>query len=587
VDRNVANINFATRRAVLKIVYYGPPGAGKSTSIMRLLSSAEPGGRAGRSDPPLQAEPQLYFSYVPPGLATVSGMPTELELWPGPGPRGYPGKPADVLPDTDGIVFVADSDPVARDQNIASLGELGAALLENGRTLADTPLVFQYNKRDLSNAMAMDEMNSDLNPFLLPVFETVAERGEGVAPAIARVSSLAIGKLGDVAGRGDARGRPQAGGARRREAVPGAPAGAGRQDERASPAARPASRVKAPRPRWPLAQMYGIRPFPTQEDLSRDPLLANARKIGGRPVLRRLSLWSVIGEGGMAKAYAAYHEGFDAVVAVKIADPVKVQRDTQYLSMFMREARTQRGVVSRHVVQVYDVGEESGLHFIVQEYVHGASASDFLEYVKQQKRPGLDEEEALTLLAAACKGLADAHEKGVLHRDIKPQNILLSGSKTGNGLDLASAKLADFGLAKSLDSTSLTRTGQTLGTPHYVSPECIGRHSRPRPDQAADVFSAGVALYHLLTHRYPFEGRSIWQILNAICNEPPTPMEAYRSGVSNATRGLVLRCLQKQPRDRYRSGLQLMRAVQKAHVELTGRPIELPAAPGLGPRTSG
>ena len=311
--------------------------------------------------------------------------------------------------------------------------------------------------------------------------------------------------------------------------------------------------------------MTDAAPRIVAQDLSRDPLLANAPRadVGGKlaPVLGRIRLLAKIGRGGASVVYYGIHPRLDVEVAVKIL-PFHLAEETPDLKQrFLREAKMAAKVKSEHLVAVIDVDEDNGIHFLVMEYVNGPSAGAYLKQAKQAGWVGLPETEALDICIAATQGLAAAHTERLVHRDVKPDNILIPRARGTDQLNFRAAKLTDLGLVHGEDiSQSLTGSGVCMGTPGYMSPEQAmdARHAT----KASDVFSMGAALYALLAGRPPFTGSALMKILLATRNEPHEPMRRLRPEVSAGTARLLDRCLAKDPARRYPTAGALLEALQ-------------------------
>ncbi|MFY9891531.1 MAG: protein kinase, partial [Streptosporangiaceae bacterium] len=216
---------------------------------------------------------------------------------------------------------------------------------------------------------------------------------------------------------------------------------------------------------------------------------------------------SQIARGGMATVYLAQDVRLERTVALKIAHP-ELARDQGFVARFISEARSVARLSSPNVVAVFDQGSTGDLHYIAMEYVPGPTLRELLA-----ARGRLNPREALDIIERVLAGLAAAHEAGIIHRDVKPENVLL-----GNG---TSVKVADFGLARAAAGVSNTRTGMLIGTAAYLAPEQVASNSA---DQRSDVYAAGVMLFEMLTGVQPHTGESplavAYKHVNAIVPAP-------------------------------------------------------------------
>jgi eukaryotic-like serine/threonine-protein kinase len=258
----------------------------------------------------------------------------------------------------------------------------------------------------------------------------------------------------------------------------------------------------------------------------------------------RYELGAPLGAGGMARVVAAYDRVLDRQVAVKLLRPTP---DPVARERFVREARTAARLRHPHAVLVYDAGEHDDQPYIVMELVDGESLGDLLDRVGP-----MDIEEAVAITLGVLEVLAAAHAQGLIHRDIKPGNVLLP---TEGGV-----KLADFGIAKAMDeaTSGLTATGAVVGTATYLAPELVaGGASSP----ASDVYSVGCLLYALLTGDPPFTGDSALAIAYAQRHTPVPPIETSRPDLPADLRAVIDRALQKDPADRYADAGAMRRAL--------------------------
>ncbi|HJR44877.1 MAG TPA: serine/threonine-protein kinase [Actinomycetota bacterium] len=255
-------------------------------------------------------------------------------------------------------------------------------------------------------------------------------------------------------------------------------------------------------------------------------------------IQERYDLDHPLGQGGMAEVWCARDRRLERSVAVKFLAP-QFHEDAEFLVRFFSEAQSVAQISHPNVVAVLDFGEHDGRPYLVMEYVGGGSVADLTG-------DPLLPERACEIVRDAAKGAGAAHAVGLVHRDIKPANILLTPEGIG--------KLADFGIASSRGGERLTATGQAIGSPHYLSPEqASGAGCTPR----SDVYSLGVVLYQLLTGRPPFDAENITAIAIAHVDETPRPPSALAPDIDPALEELVLRCLAKDPEQRYPEGTAL------------------------------
>jgi eukaryotic-like serine/threonine-protein kinase len=251
--------------------------------------------------------------------------------------------------------------------------------------------------------------------------------------------------------------------------------------------------------------------------------------IGGRYVLEEL-----VGHGGMSSVYRAHDRLLERKVALKILHE-RYGEDDEYIERFRREARAVAQLSHPNIVTVIDRGEDDGRQFIVFEYVEG----DNLKEIVEREGP-LALDEVVTLGLEIARGLAFAHERGIVHRDVKPQNVLLNGD--------GHAKVTDFGIARSLDvEKGVTQTGTVLGTSDYIAPE---QASGQVVNRSTDVYSLGVVLFELLTGTVPFRGESFVAVALQHVNEPPPSVLELRPDTPPRLARLVDAALAKDPDER-------------------------------------
>jgi serine/threonine-protein kinase len=298
-----------------------------------------------------------------------------------------------------------------------------------------------------------------------------------------------------------------------------------------------------------------------QEKLIRDASRARVNGIivpslGGVPLLCKL------GQGGMGAVYYGIQPSTGREVAVKVLPFHLAERNPEMLQRFHREAKLAAAIESPNLVKIFDVSEENGLVFMIMEYVNGSSAG---AYIKALRSEGLvlRERPALELCLATARGLAAAHAQGVIHRDIKPDNILIPWDPAGHRPRLDETKLADLGLARNIEAhgESLTASSAALGTPGYMAPEQgLDAKNAGRP---SDVFSLGATLYAVLCGRAPFRSTSVMLTLLDTAQRPHHPVCEIRKDISERSAGLIDRCLSKDPAQRFPDAGALIAALEE------------------------
>ncbi|HEU5088015.1 MAG TPA: protein kinase, partial [Roseiflexaceae bacterium] len=259
----------------------------------------------------------------------------------------------------------------------------------------------------------------------------------------------------------------------------------------------------------------------------------------------RYELERKIGEGGMARVYLGRDLRLNRRVAVKVLHQ-HYAADRSFLSRFHHEAQAAANLHHPNIVDIYDVGQDRDIHYIVMEYVDGSDLkSEIL------RRGALPIDEAIAIGVAVAEGLESAHRIGMVHRDVKPQNILL-------GRD-GEVKITDFGIAKSAFSTAMTETGVTFGTADYLSPEqARGQPATPQ----SDIYSLGVTLYEALTGRLPFAGENAVAVAMQHVSETPPPLRMYAPRVPVHLESLVLQAMSKDPAQRPESAIGFARMLR-------------------------
>jgi serine/threonine-protein kinase len=252
----------------------------------------------------------------------------------------------------------------------------------------------------------------------------------------------------------------------------------------------------------------------------------------------RYKIESILGRGGMGVVYKATDAQLDETVAIKTLPGDVMTRSPEDLERFKREIRLARKITHRNVLRTFDYGEAEGVYFISMEYVRGYTLSELMDEAPARQMPS---RATVGIARQICRGLHAAHEQGIIHRDIKPQNVLIDAK--------GEVKLMDFGVARMTEAAeAMTQAGLIIGTPHYMSPEQVHGKSL---DARTDVYAMGVVLYELLVGRRPFESTSLTGILTAHIMEKPRPPIDVRPDVGREVNAIVLRCLEKEPSARY------------------------------------
>jgi serine/threonine protein kinase len=293
--------------------------------------------------------------------------------------------------------------------------------------------------------------------------------------------------------------------------------------------------------------------------------MAQPQEIAGRYRIDRR-----LGAGGMSTVFLAQDTVLERPVAVKLLAE-HLADDEAFVERFQREALSAARLQHPNIVQVFDYGLDtsSHRHFIVMEFVDGPSCADLLRDRKQ-----LEIDEAVRIVRDACHGLDYAHRAGVIHRDVKPGNLLVA-SESGT------TKLADFGIAKAAEQTRITQVGSVLGTAAYLSPEqAHGDEAGPR----SDTYSLGVCAYQLLTGRLPHEYGSLTELALKQRDEPIEPISVLRPAVPQQLDLAIRVALEREPADRYDSALDFARALEAGlHGHETEATRRLAAGAGADP----
>jgi serine/threonine protein kinase len=290
-------------------------------------------------------------------------------------------------------------------------------------------------------------------------------------------------------------------------------------------------------------------PLPTSGDIdfSHTKTLETARDelSRGTTFAGRYEIIEELGHGGMGKVYKVFDKEIKAKVALKLIKP-EVAADKNTIERFRNELRIARDISHKNVCRMYDLGRAAENYFITMEYVPGEDLNSFIRRARR-----LDVGTAISIAKQVCEGLAEAHRLGVVHRDLKPGNIMID--KDGN------AKVMDFGIARTLKAKGITGTGVMIGTPEYMSPEQVeGKEA----DQRADIYSLGIILYEMVTGRVPFEGDTAFAIALKHKSEEPENPKNLNPQIPDDLSRIILNCLKKDREKRNQN-------IEELIVELT------------------
>jgi tetratricopeptide (TPR) repeat protein/predicted Ser/Thr protein kinase len=262
----------------------------------------------------------------------------------------------------------------------------------------------------------------------------------------------------------------------------------------------------------------------------------------GAVLADRYEIVRLLGEGGMGAVYRARDRELDREVALKVIRP-ELARNAQVLGRFKQELILARQVTHRNIIRIFDLGSDRGTRFITMEFIEGEDLSSILA-----RRGKLPVQEAAAIIRQACLGLEVAHAEGVVHRDLKPQNIMLDQQ--------GKVSVMDFGIARSIDESNLTRTGALLGTPTYMSPEQAQGH---KVDARSDLYTLGIIFYELVTGTPPFSADSPMATLVRRIQEKPAPPVSLEPSLPPAVNAIILKMLATNAADRYQNAGEILR----------------------------
>ncbi len=295
-------------------------------------------------------------------------------------------------------------------------------------------------------------------------------------------------------------------------------------------------------------------------------------QFGDKPIAGRYEIREHIATGGMASVFKTWDNRVERIVAIKVLRSLD-KNDTRAVERFRREARAAAALAHPNAVTIYDFVEEAGQYFLVMEYIPGPT----LKQLVGQRRQ-LQAREAIEIAVQVCSVLQVAHARGFIHRDIKPQNIMLVlGGPSGAVIDRGVlVKLTDFGIVRVAEDAGLTNSGIVLGTADYLSPEQARGETLTA---SSDLYSLGVVMFEMLAGQPPFVGPTAVSIAMQHASTNPPPIRKYNPAVPPILEQLVLRALEKETEDRFNSAAEMQQALRTCARELTrGNQMAQPAS---------
>ena len=260
----------------------------------------------------------------------------------------------------------------------------------------------------------------------------------------------------------------------------------------------------------------------------------------GQKINDRYEIVKSIGEGGMANVYLANDKILDRKVAIKVLRG-DLSADEKFVRRFQREALSVSNLSHPNIVEVYDVGEEDGQYYIVMEYIEGKTLKQLLN-----KRESLTLTEVIDIMTQLTDGIAHAHESYIIHRDIKPQNIMIE--------DDGKIKITDFGIAMALNATQITQTNSVMGSVHYLPPE---QASGKGATIKGDIYSLGILMYELLTGTVPFKGDNAVEIALKHMKDKIPSVRKQNPAIPQSVENIILKAAAKNPRNRYETAREM------------------------------
>ena len=259
----------------------------------------------------------------------------------------------------------------------------------------------------------------------------------------------------------------------------------------------------------------------------------------------RYEILELIGSGGMSEVYRARCHKLNRFVAIKLLKKEFCQ-DEEFVRKFKMEAQAAAGLNHPNIVSIYDVVDEDDLHYIVMELVEGITLKEYIT-----KKGHLDIKESIGIAVQVAQGIGAAHQRGIIHRDVKPQNMILAGD--------GKVKVADFGIARAV--TAQTISSQAMGSVHYISPEqARGEFT----DARSDIYSLGITMYEMVTGKLPFNGDTAVSVALAHIEETMVPPETYNPAIPKSLEQIIIKCAEKDPENRYQDIDTLIRDLMQA-----------------------
>jgi len=304
-------------------------------------------------------------------------------------------------------------------------------------------------------------------------------------------------------------------------------------------------------------------PLPPSEEISSTPTRTIDKSVQefsrGTIFADRYEFVEELGKGGMGTVYKVYDKKVQEEIALKLLNP-DVASDEKTIERFRNELRLARKIVHKNVCRMYDLNEAEEKYFITMEYVSGENLKRFIKMAGH-----LSADKSISIAKQICEGLAEAHRLGVIHRDLKPQNIMVD--REGN------ARIMDFGVARSIKAEGITGPKGVVGTPEYMSPEQV---DGKKADQRSDVYALGVILYEMVTGRPPFKGSSsLSTAIKHKTESPPDPREIDQK-IPEVLSKVILRCMEKDREQRYQDSEELLSGLTHIEEEISTAEMEIP-----------